>query len=154
MLLSELCQGQGSFSHLQSGTEVPPTSQMHHKIISPSSLFTNMLLATDPGFEICNPPLTESVATALNRVPQKHLSFLLSLERRSSFSLLQHPKSVPPGLTGILKFFQIKEQKEKQQQLPSEMAFYCSLQLYKGDSVTSVPIEVCPGWDNKAHIFH
>lgn len=50
---------------------------------------------------------------------------------------------MPPGLTGILRIFQIKERKEKQQQLPSDMIFYNSLQLYKGDSVTSVPTERC-----------
>lgn len=48
---------------------------------------------------------------------------------------------MPPGLTGILRIFQIKEQKEKQQQLPSKMTFYSSLQLYEGDSVTSTPTE-------------
>lgn len=133
------------FSCLQSGAEVLPTSQIHHKIISPTPLFTNTLLASEVGFEICKKTLTVAVGTVLSRDSRKHFSFLLSLERRSSFSLLQNPKSVPPGLTGILRIFQIKEQKENQQQFPSEMTFYISLQLYEGDSVTSIPRETRPG---------
>lgn len=38
------------FSHLQSGKEVLPASQIEYKLILPTPLFTNTLLATELGF--------------------------------------------------------------------------------------------------------
>lgn len=130
------------FSHLQSGTKYPlPRCIKNH--FTYSFIYQHTSSYGVRLWEMWK-RLPVAAAAALNRDSQKHFSFLLSLERRFSFfPLLQKPKSVPPGLIGILSIFQIKEQKEKQQQLPSEMTFYSSLQLYKADSSTSVPTERC-----------